>query len=200
MVELMSCIDGSCLSDYKYIEIDFTFRCSLKCPLCLRQVEPNSLQNRTDISLKNLEKICKFFKSQSWCGQFSDCIYHRKFHDCQYIANEYDVGYVVHTNGNGRNDKWWNKTFDLTPKKSTWQFALDGLKHNAHIYRIGTDFDRVLDVMKLGKRKNVRIIWQYIIFPYNKKDIAEAKKISDGEGFIFKTIQNNGNNEFGIEK
>lgn len=174
------------------IDIDFTKTCMLKCPLCLRQIEPEMLRGRSVLSLENYIKISKRIKSQSWCGIYSDPIYHNKFHEIQEIALQYDVNYVVHTNGNGRNNKWWKTSFNLTPNKSIWQFGLDGLKHNAHIYRVGTNFDDVFNIMKIGVKMNVKIIWQYIVFEYNKNNISEAKKIADNEGIIFKTIQNAG--------
>ena len=47
------------------INIDLTFRCTLECPKCMRQ----AIRNRgfkipgSDISLDNLKKIIKYFKT-----------------------------------------------------------------------------------------------------------------------------------------
>ena len=41
-------------------------------------------------------------------------------------------------------------------------------------------------MMKLGRKMNVNIVWQYIVFKYNQNDIDTAKKIAIDNNIEFK--------------
>ena len=74
--------------------IELTFRCPLQCHQCFRSwltldskdekkiAMQNKIAESYDISIPNLRKLLDFFDDDiSFCGQFSDPIYHPKFHE-----------------------------------------------------------------------------------------------------------------------
>jgi hypothetical protein len=40
-----------------------------------------------------------------------------------------------------------------------------------------------------GKKRGIKIVWQYIIFDYNKNNIDEAKQMAEKHGIKFNLIE-----------
>lgn len=168
------------------VSLEITDKCKLKCPNCARQTFPSSLKVIKDITLKDYDKIVDAFSSVSLCGTFSDPIYHPKFHDIL-IASRYLKQLHIHTNGSGKTQEWWRKAFQISVDMGNveWQFALDGLPNESHIYRIGQDGLQVWEMMKLGSEMGANITWQYIPFLYNQDHVEQARKMAEEHGIKF---------------
>ena len=64
-------------------------------------------------------------------------------------------------------------------------FGLDGAsQETANIYRVGTDFKNVFEVMKLGVKSKALIIWQFILFEHNEHEIELVKKLCNDNDII----------------
>ena len=57
---------------------------------------------------------------------------------------------------------------------------------DSHKHRINQDGEHLFEMMKLGRKMNVNIVWQYIVFKYNQNDIDTAKKIAIDNNIEFK--------------
>lgn len=180
--------------------LDITHRCILECPSCLRQEFPKLFKRGHDLTPKNLAKICDTFNDITFCGQMGDAIYHPKFHEMVKTVIDKGNRLLVQTNGHGKKDAWWDKSFEMMKiparperdrKKYKWTFDIDGLPKDSHKYRINQDGEAVFEVMKKGVAMGNHITWQYIIFEYNKHDIEEAKKMALDNGMMFTIIHSN---------
>jgi len=170
------------------INMDITSKCVLKCPKCMRQTHDTSAAR--DITPEQYIKVCKTFKNQDWCGQQGDCIYHPKFHELCDIAMNHDCFIIIHTNGFGKKEKWWDITYEkLYPHRSVFFFGMDGLPSNSNIYRVNQDGYSVLETMKKGVEKGHRIVWKYIAFSYNENDIDEAREIAYKNQIEFRLVK-----------
>ena len=62
-------------------------------------------------------------------------------------------------------------------------FGLDGLPKESHKYRVNQDGEKIYDIMKMGVDMKMDIVWQYLVFDYNKEHIEEARRLSNGMTF-----------------
>ena len=57
---------------------------------------------------------------------------------------------------------------------------------DSHKHRINQDGEHLFEMMKLGRKMNVNIVWQYIVFKYNQNDIDTARKNAIDNDIEFK--------------
>lgn len=173
--------------------IDTSHRCILQCPLCTRQKiwGPKQIKRGRDMPEEDLIKILNFFPGVDFCGQISDPIYHPHFLTFLKIIEEYNKVATVRTNGTGKTLEWWKEAFSYSKEKIRWVFGVDGIDHKSEIYRIGSDFENVWKMMQLGQSLGNIIVWQYIVFDYNEKDLPKAIEIAFKEGFTLDVIHSN---------
>ena len=73
-----------------------------------------------------------------------------------------------------------------------WVFGLDGAsQESANVYRIGTNFDNVLEAMKLGASLGFTITWQYILFQHNEHELEKAREIARVHKINFALVYSN---------
>jgi MoaA/NifB/PqqE/SkfB family radical SAM enzyme len=167
------------------VNLDITDKCILQCPRCMRQIDGDLYKRGRDIELSEFEKIAKYFRRITFCGQMGDPIYHPKFLDILTICNNHSKLVNIHTNGYGKKEDWWESAFFLTSNpriRFQWIFGLDGLPNESHKYRVNQDGNAVFDIMCEGAKQGLNIFWQYIVFNYNEDHIAEAEKMASDNG------------------
>jgi len=175
------------------INIDITHRCPLECPRCQRWTHFGKYGKKVyghDISLDDIKKLIKFFKSVNFCGQLSDPIHHPKFIEILKILKENDIRANVHTASSYKPMSWYVKAFQAHPT-ARWIFGIDGLPEESHKYRKNQDGEKLFKVM-LESKKHIRpndIFWQYIIFSYNEHHIEQAKQMAKENGLGFIIVQ-----------
>ena len=179
------------------ITFDSTDKCPLQCPYCQRQEEGDMIKMRIkqakDIKLESFEKVVKHGNSFSFCGAISDPIYHPKFLETLQIIKTYpEKKFTIHTNGTRKKLNWWKQAFSLSGSNVKWYFGLDGTdQETANIYRVNTNFDEVLNVMKLGSSMGAQVFWQFIVFKHNEHQIDTLKKLAEENGINIR-IQGSG--------
>jgi len=173
--------------------IETTSRCRLQCPFCQRQRKggKEKVKLAGELSYEDMRKIYNFTKMVICCGQISDPIYHKDFLKILEIKkNEYPNKIMnIATNGSGKKLSWWEDAYNLCDETTRWIFGLDGAsQETANIYRIGTNFNEILEVMIMGVKKKIPIIWQFILFEHNEHEHELAKSLCNKNGIILKVI------------
>ena len=183
--------------------IDLTYKCNLGCSQCMRNVlegEDKSAKQKfkdkvshsSDLPLKDLDKILDFFDSVGFCGGLSDPIFYPYIHQLLTKCSKFDYKtYTIHTAATQKNIQWYDETFNITPRNVTWVFGLDGLSDTSHIYRKRQNSPLLFDAMMLAAKKNIKVEWQYIVFPYNEHQIDQAKTISKSNGINLTLLYSN---------
>jgi len=151
----------------------------------MRQTYPNLHKRGRDISLENIEKISKGFKTLLFCGQMGDPIYHPKFDKIMDICKNNQV--QISTNGSGKSSSWYKKIYKINPNIS-WIFGLDGLPEQSRIYRVNQDGLKVFENMKMLSGMGGFVTWQYIVFRYNENNLTKAKTLADQYNMKFVEI------------
>ena len=171
----------------KPVNLDITNRCPLKCPACQRQSwwydENRHLCN--DMSVEDLQKfIDGGFTSLEFSGQQSDPMAHPNI--LEFISLCYSIKLDIHTATSHRKKEFYEEAFDRSGMKTKWIFGLDGLPEESHKHRINQDGVHLYEMMKLGARMGINVIWQYIVFNYNQDHIEQAKKMSVDDDIEFR--------------
>lgn len=179
---------------YARPNLDISHRCIIRCPQCIRQrmQSQDQIRRSFDLEEENFQKILNYYNNGiTFCGQISDPIYHPNFLKFLKMCDGQGRAIRVATNGSGKSLEWWEEAFSYGNGENAWYFGVDGIDEKSELYRVGSNFKNVWEMMKLGKKLGHTIVWQYIIFGYNEHEIDEAKEIAIREGFNLLFVRTN---------
>ena len=181
----------------RQLNIDISFRCTLECPRCQRQVSwrkpvwrdnPLKVPGR-DLTLDEIDKISDYYDDFLFCGQLSDPVHHPKFPEILKMLYKKKIKAEVSTAASQKSKDFYIKCFEAN-KNAMWVFGIDGLPEESHKYRINQDGQKLFDIMIESKKylENTPT-WQYIVFSYNEDHIEQAKKLAKENGVQFMLLQ-----------
>tara|TARA_B100000809_G_scaffold265569_1_gene324818 strand:+ start:1239 stop:2249 length:1011 start_codon:yes stop_codon:yes gene_type:complete len=102
------------------------------------------------------------------------------------------VGFAVHTNGSiGAKETFKHLAKLFNSRKNTFWFAIDGLEDTNHYYRVGVDWDKVIENAQTFINAGGKAGWRFVPFKHNIHQIEEAKKLSEQLGFNEFEVVNN---------
>jgi len=171
----------------KSINLDISNKCTLACLRCVRalyEYEDAKIPGK-NISLQDYYKIITWFDRIEFCGNVSDPTMHPNLAEFLNIGYELDKECVVHVAASHRPKQWFINAFNSNPD-ATWHFGIDGLPSSSHHYRRRQDGNELFDIMVTGRDIVKKVVWQYIIFSYNEKEIEEAKQLASQNNIEFK--------------
>lgn len=177
----------------KSIHLEITNNCQASCPMCTRNVHggiANPLIKIESWSLDRYKKaidadVLSQVESIYFCGNYGDPLLNNdllKMIEYTVSVNP-DVELRVHTNGSLRNRSWWSALANSMPKKHKVIFAIDGLEDTQSIYRIGTDYDKIIENAHTFISNGGRAEWAFIRFKHNEHQVEEAKHRAHLLGF-----------------
>jgi hypothetical protein len=135
-----------------------------------------------DISLELMEDLCYGpTRDFSYCGNFGDPIAHPKAMGIFKLVGSNGIRQHINTNGSMQNTAWWTELGAIEKLKVT--FALDGLEDTHSIYRINTDFNKILANAKAYIDNGGKATWMFIVFEHNQHQVEEAKAMATELGF-----------------
>ena len=183
---------------YKFNEIrsahiELTSNCQASCPMCARNHHggiENPLLKVTDIDLTAFKEICppvflQQLESVVLCGNFGDPILNKELIPIvNYIAdvNE-NIQVDIHTNGSARNVAWWKELAHALPKNHLVIFGIDGLEDTHALYRIGTDFNKIIENAKAFINEGGYARWNFITFRHNEHQLETCRVMAEELGF-----------------
>ena len=182
------------------IHLEISNNCQAACPMCNRNIS-SGLENpiikinnwtldqfKSIMSHEVLDQIDSFY----FCGNFGDPILNSNLIEMCSYASMYkpSLSIHVHTNGSAHLPEYWARLAKALPKNHKVLFALDGLADTHHIYRVGTDFNKILDNARSFIAAGGHAEWVYIKFKHNEHQIEEARTISKELGFANFNLKN----------
>jgi len=177
----------------KQIHLEITNNCQASCPMCSRNIDSgldNPLISLTNWSLEDFKHIInvdvlKQIEYYYFCGNYGDPMLNNDLIDmCEYATQQApNVGMSIHTNGGLRNTEWWGRLAKVLPVNHRVVFALDGLSDTHSLYRVGTDFNKIIAnavaFMAAGGIAN----WVFIRFKHNEHQVELARQMAKDLGF-----------------
>lgn len=185
--------------DLKSIHLEITNNCQASCPMCARNDHgglSNPLIKLKDWTLddfKNIinKEVLAQIEHLYFCGNFGDPLVNNNLLEmCEYVRDNSDILVRIHTNGSLRSEEWWKKLAKVMPKNHMVIFGIDGLADTHHLYRIGTDWHKIIANARAFIQAGGIAEWAYIKFEHNQHQVEDARKIADEIGFKSFTVKN----------
>lgn len=186
-------------SQLKKIHLEITNNCQASCPMCSRNTHgglENSLIKLNSWSLEDFKSIMtkevlEQINFYYFCGNFGDPILNNDLLEmCAYAADTSpNTAMAIHTNGSARNAQWWENLAKVLPKDHRVVFALDGVEDTHSLYRIGTDFYKILENAQSFINAGGIAEWAFIRFKHNEHQVTRAKQLAEIYGFKYFTTK-----------
>lgn len=181
-------------SRVKTLHIEASSVCNAACPMCPREINPlfNKSTDAISITLEQIQEkfdvdFIKQLELVYLCGSYGDpaacpdCIKILKY--LREVNDRVCLG--LHSNGGLRNTKWWEELGKILSRTGDYcRFGIDGLKDTNHIYRVNTDFDKVMDNAQAFISSGGQAVWEFIVFEHNEHQVEEARRMSKELGFV----------------
>jgi MoaA/NifB/PqqE/SkfB family radical SAM enzyme len=180
-------------NELENIHLEITNRCQASCPMCSRNIHggvENPLIKNNDWTTNDFKAIMTKdvlhqLKGFYFCGNFGDPIINNDLIDmCRYSTDVNPNLYIrIHTNGGARNKQWWKDLAKALPPEHNVIFAIDGLADTHSLYRVGTDFNKVLENAKAFINAGGTAEWAFIKFKHNEHQLLAAEALAKEHGF-----------------
>ena len=179
--------------ELKQVHVELTSMCQASCPMCARNHHgglPNKNLPIGEITFDQFkiifnEEVLNQINHVTFCGNYGDPIMSNHLLNileyCKKINTELSVG--IHTNGSARNVNWWKELAKILPINHCVHFALDGLEDTHHLYRIGTNYHKIIENAKGFIDQGGIAEWVFLSFKHNEHQIEEAKNTAASLGF-----------------
>lgn len=182
------------LEDVKKFEIELSSHCNARCPLCIRQVTGTDKErsgfHKGHITLEQIKKLVNQLPTPKqvvfyFGGVGGDPMMNPEVVDIFRYCVERLKGVYMDTNASLRSKDVWHQLGVITKlnENSSVTFSIDGLQDTNHIYRIQTDWNKIMHNAKTYISAGGIAEWKYIIFKHNEHQVNEAEKLANVMGF-----------------
>ena len=178
------------LKDIRDVHLELTSKCQARCPMCPRRINGGILNPLITLNEITLDQFKEWFPknliqqldSLFMCGNLGDPIIAQ---DCleifQYLRDTNpNIRLSMHTNGSARTKEFW-RGLAYTNVRIT--FGIDGLEDTHSLYRIGTDYDKIIDNAYDFIQAGGEAEWHMLVFKHNEHQIEECRETSSEIGF-----------------
>lgn len=180
-------------NEIRSLHIEITSLCQASCPMCARNHHgglPNPLLKEESIGLELYKKIIpEDFIQQligiTFCGNFGDPILNSELLEILDHTSKTNPSIKIdlHTNGSARNVSWWKQLAKVLPKEHCVHFGIDGLEDTHSLYRVGTDFNKIIENARAFIGEGGRARWNFITFKHNEHQQEACRQLAKELGF-----------------
>lgn len=177
-------------TNIKTIHLEVTSRCQASCPMCARNIQggvDNPFMTVTEITLDQfkewfpvdfIQRLDKLYM----CGNLGDpAVAKDTLKIFEYLRTiNPSLELSMNTNGSARNVQFWK---GLAETNVHVRFGIDGLAGTHELYRVGTDWAKIIDNAKHFIKAGGSATWDMLIFEHNKHQVDFCKELSDLLGF-----------------
>ena len=176
--------------DIRSVHLEVTSKCQAACPMCARNVQGlinNPFLKLNEVTLKLFKKWFPVeFISQLeriyMCGNFGDPIIAKDTLEIFEYARSINPGMhlSMNTNGSARPSFWWRQ---LARQNVTVRFGIDGLEDTHSLYRINTDWNKIIENARAFIDSGGYAIWDMLVFKHNVHQIDRCRNMAGDIGF-----------------
>jgi len=177
-------------SNITSIHLEVTSKCQARCPMCPRRLQGGPLLEGLDLEEIDLETFVNWFprdfvrqlKFLSMCGNLGDPIVAKDTLEIfRYLReSNSEMTLQMHTNGSGRTKEWWRGLAELKVKVV---FGLDGLKDTHALYRINTNWEKIINNASHFIHAGGDARWDMLVFEHNEHQVDTCEQMSKELGF-----------------
>lgn len=163
------------------VEIELTTECQASCPMCARNINsgmPNPHLEKAEWSYDDFikafdDRFLNRIETITFCGVFGDPLICKDVQQIVAYLKEKDIELIIHTNGSIRSVQWWAEFAKVMPTAHRVIFGVDGLVDTHHFYRVGTNFNKIVDNIKSFTNAGGIAQVQFLEFDHNKHQYEE---------------------------
>ena len=188
------------------LQVELSSFCNALCLGCHRTNTSNFNTVRSTIPKNKLvslqtfssllnSKLMNSLEEIEFCGTIDEPTLHPNFLEIlELIRKKKDYKISIHTNGSTRDVDYWNKLASICTKFDDCLvlFNIDGLGDTNNIYRQNTKFIKIINNAQSFIQNGGVAQWQFLKFPWNLHQIAEASKLSKELGFMNFVLRKDG--------
>ena len=179
------------LIDIKNVHLEVTNKCQASCPMCARNAQGGianpwfELHNEITLSqfiewfpvdfIKNLDRLYM-------CGNLGDPVVAKDTLEIfKYLRQQNPtMSLSMNTNGSARDEAWWQA---LAQTNVQVIFGIDGLADTHHLYRVGTDWNKIIANATVFIAAGGNAEWHMLGFQHNEHQVDAARDMSISLGF-----------------
>jgi len=161
------------------------------CPRRINGGVLNPLMSLVEIDLETFkqwfsEEFIQQLDSLFMCGNLGDPIIAQdSLEIIRYLKTvNPNIRLSMHTNGSARSTQWWEA---LAVTGTRVVFGIDGLADTHSLYRINTDWNKIIENAEAFINAGGYAEWHMLVFKHNEHQIEECRSMS--EQLKFKTFQ-----------
>ena len=173
------------LEDIRDVHLELTSKCQARCPMCPRRINGGLLNPLITLDEITLPQFKEWFTvpfiqqldSLFMCGNLGDPIIAE---DCleifQYLKETNpNIRLSMHTNGSARNIYWWK---ELAKYKVKVTFGIDGLEDTHKLYRVNTDWHKIIKNARAFIEAGGEAEWHMLVFKHNEHQVDMCRTTS----------------------
>ena len=176
--------------DITSIHLEVTSKCQARCPMCPRRLHGGPLLEGLDLEEISIDTFKEWFpvsfvqqlKFLNMCGNLGDPIVAKDTLEIfRYLReNNSEMTLQMHTNGSGRTKEWWRGLAELKVKVV---FGIDGLEDTHALYRINTNWEKIINNASQFIHVGGDARWDMLVFKHNEHQVETCEKMSKELGF-----------------
>lgn len=176
--------------DITSIHLEVTSKCQARCPMCPRRIHGGPLLDSIDLEEIELGTFVNWFPRDfvrqlhflNMCGNLGDPIVAKDTLEIFKYLRETNQGMTLqmHTNGSGRSKEWWQ---ELAQQNVKVVFGIDGLKDTHALYRVNTDWDKIINNATHFINAGGDARWDMLVFEHNEHQVETCEQMSKELGF-----------------
>jgi MoaA/NifB/PqqE/SkfB family radical SAM enzyme len=118
------------------------------------------------------------------CGGYGDALASPTFDETLDYCLDQNVKLIkISTNGSLRSTGWWKDFAEKTKDSSLVFFSIDGLENTNHVYRINSNWKKIMENAQAFINAGGNAQWNFIEFEHNYHQIDEARLLASNMGF-----------------
>lgn len=178
------------ISDIRSIHLEVTSKCQARCPMCPRRIHGGPLNPFIELNEITLDQFQDWFPVEfiqqlnhlNMCGNLGDPIVAQDTLEIYKYLRQVNphMTLAMNTNGSARSTSWW---IELAKLGVVVTFGIDGLNDTHHLYRVGTDWDKIIDNASAFIQAGGDARWDMLVFQHNEHQIDACKELSKQLGF-----------------
>lgn len=170
------------------IHLEVSALCQARCPMCPRtSILKNSSFLKNQIYLNQFKnwfpvEFISQLESVAMCGNIGDPILAQDTLSIFHYLNESNPSIMLkmNTNGSAKSSDWWR---DLAKENVHVVFGIDGLEDTHHLYRVDTNWKRIIKNASTFTSAGGSAQWDMLVFKHNEHQINECEQLSKSLGF-----------------
>ena len=176
--------------DIKTVHLEITSKCQARCPMCPRRLQGGPLLSTVKLHEITLEQFQNWFPQDFikqlemlyMCGNLGDPVVAKDTLEIfKYIRSlNSTIHLKMHTNGSARNKDWWKQMAEINVEIV---FGIDGLEDTHSRYRIGTDWNQIIENAKHFISHGGFARWDMLVFQHNEHQVETCRQLSKEFGF-----------------